>query len=79
MASLELNQNHWAALAFTILAWVFGWYALVLITARLGEEDKFPVKVTTNQYYGLGFSVGIAVLVWLKNVYAIQGDKEQQD
>lgn len=79
MAGLELNQNHWAALAFTILAWVFGWYALVLITAKLGEEDKFPVKVTSNQYYGLGFSIGIAVLVWLKNVYAIQGDKEQQD
>lgn len=79
MASLELNENHWAALGFTILAWVFGWYALVLITAKLGEEDKFPVAVTPTQYYGLGFSVGIAVLVWLKNVYAIQGDRAQQD
>ena len=76
---IELNENHYASLVFTILAWVFGWYGLVLITAKLGEEDKFPVKVTANQYYGLGFSIGIAVLVWLKNVYAIQGDKEQQD
>ena len=76
---LELNENHWAALGFTILAWVFGWYALVLVTAKIGEEDSFPVEVTKNQYYGLGFSIGIAVMVWLKNVYAIQGDKEQQD
>lgn len=76
---MELNENHWAALVFTILAWVFGWYALVLITARLGEEDTFPVAVTTNQYYGLGFSIGIAILVWLKNVYAIQGDTAQQN
>ena len=76
---ITLNENHWASLAFTILAWIFGWYGLVLITAKLGEEDKFPVPVAPNQYYGLGFSVGIAVLVWLKNVYAIQGDKEQQD
>ena len=77
--TIKLNENHWASLVFTILAWMAGWYGLVLITAKLGEEDKFPVKVTPNQYYGLGFSVGIAVLVWLKNVYAIQGDKEQQD
>lgn len=77
--ALKLNQNHWAALGFTILAWVFGWYGLVLITAKLGREDTFPINVTTRQYYGLGFSVGIAVLVWLKNVYAIQGDREQQD
>ena len=76
---MQLNQNHWAALAFTILAWIFGWYGLVLITAKLGQEDKFPVKVTTNQYYGLIFSVFIAILVWLKNVFAIQGDREQQD
>ena len=77
--ALTLNENHWAALAFTILAWVFGWYSLVLITAKLGREDKFPVTVTENQYYGLAFSIGIGVLVWLKNVYAIQGDEEQQD
>ena len=77
--SSKLNENHWASLVFTILAWMAGWYGLVLITAKIGEEDKFPVKVTANQYYGLGFSIGIAVLVWLKNVYAIQGDKEQQD
>ena len=75
---MELNENHWAALAFTILAWVFGWYGLVLITARLGDEDTFPVKVTPDQYKGLGFSVFIAVLVWLKNIYAIQGDTAQQ-
>ena len=75
---LTLNENHWASLAFTILAWTSGWYGLVLITAKLGTEDKFPVNVTSNQYYGLGFSIGIAILVWLKNVYAIQGDAEQQ-
>ena len=78
MTGIKLNENHWAALAFTILAWVFGWYGLVLITAKLEKENKFPLSPTLNQYYGLGFSVGIAVLVWLKNVYAIQGDKEQQ-
>ena len=80
--SLKLNENHWAALVFTITAWIAGWYALVLITAKYGSthgEDKFPLKPTVNQYYGLVFSVGIAVLVWLKNVYAIQGDKEQQN
>ena len=77
---LKLNENHWAALVFTVIAWVTGWYALVLITAKYGgEEDRFPLRPTVNQYYGLAFSVGIAVLVWLKNVYAIQGDKEQQD
>tara|TARA_R110001592_G_scaffold102969_3_gene290234 strand:- start:532 stop:795 length:264 start_codon:yes stop_codon:yes gene_type:complete len=85
---LNLNQNHWAALVFTIMAWVTGWYALVLITATNRstdtrgnpiDETKFPLNPTINQYYGLGFSVGIAVLVWLKNVYAIQGDEEQQD
>ena len=79
--ALLLNENHWYALAFTVLAWVAGWYALVLITAKYGDpvEDRFPLKPTMNQYYGLAFSVGIAILVWLKNVYAIQGDKEQQD
>ena len=76
---LKLNDNHWAALLFTIIAWITGWYALVLITAKYGEEDTFPLKPTVNQYYGLAFSVGIATLVWLKNVYAIQGDEEQQN
>lgn len=78
---LKLNDNHWWALFFTVLAWVFGWYALVLITAKFGDpvEDKFPLKPTTTQYYGLGFSIGIGILVWIKNVYAIQGDTEQQD
>ena len=77
---LELNSNHWAALVFTISAWVSGWYALVLITAKYGDpvEDKFPLVPTLSQYYGLGFSIGIAILVWLKNIYAIQGDDEQQ-
>ena len=77
--SLQLNQNHWGALVFTILAWISGWYALVLITANYGTEDTFPLRPTISQYYGLGFSVIIATLVWLKNVYAIQGDEEQQN
>ena len=37
--SLNLNQNHWAALVFTIIAWVTGWYALVLITATNRSTD----------------------------------------
>ena len=76
---LKLNQNHWAALIFTIIAWVTGWFALVLVTAKYGAEDKFgELKVTRNQYIGLAFSLLIAVFVWLKNVYAIQGDDVQQ-
>ena len=74
------NHNHWAALVFTIIAWVTGWYSLVLITANSAVgETSFPLMPTKAQYYGLGFSIGIALLVWLKNMYAIQGDREQQD
>ena len=79
--SLTLNQNHWAALVFGIIGWVFGWYSLVLTTASINkpEEQNFPLKPTATQYLGIAFAVAIAILSWLQRLYAIQGDEEQQD
>lgn len=78
---LKLNQNHWAGLFFGIIGWIFGWYSLVLVTASINkpDEQKFPLKPTTTQYYGIGFAVVIAILSWLQRLFAIQGDEEQQD
>lgn len=75
---MELNTNHWAALVFTVVAWVTGWYALVLVTADVKTQTVFPLEPTKSQLYGLIFSVFISVLVWLKNIYAIQGDTDEQ-
>jgi amino acid permease len=79
--ALKLNQNHWAALVFGIFGWVLGWYSLVLVTASISNpnEQKFPLKPTTTQFYGIGFAVVIAILSWLQRLFAIQGDEEQQD
>ena len=80
MASISLNENHWAALAIGIIGWIFGWYSLVLITAdnKIPEERKFPLAPTKNQWYGIGFATLIAILSWLQRLFAIQGDEAQQ-
>ena len=75
---MQLNNNHWASLIFTIIAWIAGWYGLVLVTADYATQAIFPLHPTKDQFYGLIFSVFIAILVWLKNIYAVQGDTDEQ-
>ena len=82
----KTNINHWASLLFGIVGWLFGWYSLVLVTARTRSEtvngvvkpreDKFPKKPTKLQYYGLIFALGLAVLSWLQRLYAVQGEEQ---
>jgi len=74
---LSINKNHWYGLFFGILGWLFGWYSLVLIVTKF-ENDKFPVSPTKYQWYGAVFAIIIGIISWLRYLFSLQGDKDQQ-
>lgn len=71
----KFNLNHWAALIFSIVGWVLGWYSIVLINVKY-SNDTFPVNPTKHQWYGAGFAVGLATLSWIRYFYTLQEESE---
>ena len=61
-------------LVFTILASIFAWYNLVLMTE--GIDEDYPgncwVAPTKYQWIGLLFAVGIGLQMWLRQCFIIR-------
>jgi len=61
-----ITQNRKYAFYLGLIASIFSWYALLLMT----QTNK--IVITRNQYIGLGFAVGAYTLWWIKFCYTVK-------
>ena len=61
-----ITQNRKYAFYLGLIASIFSWYALLLMT----QTNK--IVITRNQYIGLGFAVGAYTLWWIKLCYTVK-------
>jgi hypothetical protein len=62
------NSNRVIALFLMIAAGIIGWYALILMT----DPIKGSITPDTPQWIGLGFTILIGILIWVKKCLTIK-------
>lgn len=78
--TIRIIKPHWNGLVMGIIGWVLGWYSLVLITADVnnGQGDKFFIKPTTIQNWGILAAVLMGIVTWFQRLLTVQGDTSEQ-
>ena len=62
------NSNRLIALFLMLAAGIIGWYSLILMT----DPVKGSIVPDMYQWIGLGFTIFIGILIWVKKCLTIK-------